>query len=164
VKELGLDPGLLISQIVNFGLLAVLLYVLLHKPILSMLQERAKRIKKGVEDAERAGKLAADAETRHAEELERARTEAREVIERATLNAQQERQEILAQARQEAHELILRAQQQAQRQSQEEELTRRQQMIDLAIAAASRLLEENLDEQKQHQLIQEFLAEVGGIK
>ena len=69
-------------------------------------------------------------------------------IERATLSAQQERQEILAQARQEAHDLVLRAQQQAQHELEEGRITLGQQVIDLALAAASRVMQENLDEDK----------------
>ena len=163
MKELGLDLGLLISQAVNFGLLLALLYIVLYKPILGILEERARRIKKGIEDAEHAEKLAADAETRHAEELERAHAEARAIIEHATLEAQQQRQDILAQARQEAHELILNARQQAQREVQEEQVAVRQQVIDLAIAAASRLLQENLNEEKHHELVEEFLTEMSQL-
>lgn len=159
MKELGLDLGLLISQAVNFGLLLALLYVFLHKPILSKLEERAARIRKGVEDAEQAEQLLADAKARYETELGRAQHEAREVIERATRAAEQQRQEILAQARQEAHDLVLRAQQQARHELQQGQIALRQQVVDLAIAAASRVIEENLDQEKHRQLIREFLAD-----
>lgn len=164
MRELGLDLGLLISQIVNFGLLALLLYVLLYKPVLGKLEERAARIKKGLEDAERAKELVAQAQARYEEELERARRDAREVIERATRSAEQQRQEILARARQEAHELILNAQQQAQHELQEQRIALQHQMIDLAIAAAARILQEDLDDEKHHRLVAEFLVEAGQLK
>jgi len=164
VKELGIDLGLLVSQAVNFGLLLALLYFLLYKPILGKLEERARRIQKGLDDANQAEKLVAEANARYQEETERARREAREIVERATRMGEQQRQEILAQARQEAHELISRAQQEVQRTLQEEQIALRQQVIDLSIAAASRLLEENLDQEKHHRLVEEFLAEVDKLK
>ncbi len=164
MRELGLDLGLLISQIVNFGLLALLLYVLLYKPVLGKLEERAARIKKGLDDAERAKELVAQAQARYEEELERARRDAREVIERATRSAEQQRQEILARARQEAHDLILNAQQQVQHELQEQQIALQHQMIDLAIAAAARILREDLDDEKHHRLVAEFLAEAEQLK
>lgn len=164
MNQLGIDVGLLISQAVNFGLLALLLYFLLYKPVVGKLEERAQRIKKGIDDAEQAEKLVHDAASRYDQEMERARQEAHEVIERATRSAEQQRQEILAQARQEAHELILRAQQQAQHELQEGQLAQQQQVIDLAIAIASRILQERLQEEEQHELIQQFLSEASGLE
>ena len=52
MEALGINLGYLVSQIVNFTLLAVLLYFVAYKPILRMLDERSERIKKGLEDAE----------------------------------------------------------------------------------------------------------------
>jgi len=160
LEELGLDIGLLLSQAVNFVLLVILLSAFLYRPVLAKLEERASRIKKGMEDADRAEQLLADTKKHYEEEMERARSEAHELVERATLSAQQERQEILAQARQEAHQLVLRAQQQAQHELEEGRITLGQQVIDLALAAASRVMQENLDDDKQHSLIQAFIAEL----
>ena len=164
MNQLGIDVGLLISQAVNFGLLALLLYFLLYKPVVGKLEERAQRIKKGMDDAEQAEKLVHDAAIQYDQELKRARQEAHEVIERATRSAEQQRQEILAQARQEAHELILRAQQQAQHEIQEGQLALQQHVIDLAVAIASRILQEQLQEEKQHELIQQFLSEASELE
>jgi len=44
LEALGINLGYLISQIVNFTLLAVLLYFVAYKPILRMLDERSARI------------------------------------------------------------------------------------------------------------------------
>ena len=40
MEKLGINLGLLISQAINFGLLVALLYLLLYKPVLKMLDER----------------------------------------------------------------------------------------------------------------------------
>lgn len=164
MKELGIDLGLLLSQAVNFGVLLVVLYLILYKPIMGKLEERAQHIKKGLDDASRAEKLLAEANAHYKDEMERAQREAHEIVEQAARTGEQQRQEILAQARQEAHELILHAQQEAQRTLQEEQVALRHQTIDLAIAAASKLLEQELDQEKHHQLVESFLAEIDGTK
>ena len=163
MEEIGLDLGLLVSQIVNFGLLVALLSIFLYRPVLNKLQERARRIEQGIEDAERAETRLAEAETHYEQEMERARQDAQEILEQATRNAEQQRQEILHKARQEAHEIVLRAQEQAEREMQEREIERRQEIIDLAMAAAARLLEEELDEEKHRQFIEEFISEAENL-
>ena len=60
MEALGINLGYLISQIVNFTLLAVLLYFVAYKPILRMLDQRSARIKQGLEDAELASRRAAE--------------------------------------------------------------------------------------------------------
>jgi len=160
LEQLGLDLGLLLSQAINFALLVILLYRFLYKPILGKLEERANRIKKGIDDADQAERLLAQTRKDYDKEMERARKEAHDIIERATLTAQQERQEILAQARQEAHDLVQRAQQQARHEVQEERMALGQQVIDLAIAAASRVTREDLDDEKHRALIRDFIADV----
>jgi len=160
MEQLGLDLALFLSQAVNFGLLLLLLSLFLYKPVLGKLRERAARIAKGVEDAERAEELLAESQAHRDSEMEKARTEAHEVIERATRLAEQQRQEILAQARQEAHDIIQRAQQQARHEIQEGEIALREQVIDLALAASSRLIEEDLDDAKHRDLVSEFVTEL----
>ncbi len=164
MKEFGLDVGLLLSQMVNFGLLVFLLYILAYKPLLRKIEQRAARIKKGLDDAEHAEQMLAEAEEHYRSELQQARQDAREVVERATRSAEQQREEILAQARQEAHDLILRAQQQAQREIQEGQIALREQVVQLGIAIAERLLQEELDPEKHRRLIDAFLSEVEQLK
>ncbi|MBC7236820.1 MAG: F0F1 ATP synthase subunit B [Chloroflexi bacterium] len=164
MAELGLDLGLILSQVVNFGLLLALLYTFLHRPILNKLRERAQRIQEGLEAADRAKVLMAEAEEHYRAEIERARREAREIIERATRAAEQQRQEILARARQDAHDLVLQAQRQAQREIEREQLAFHREVIDLALAATSRLLQEELDDEKHHELIRQFIEQANGLR
>jgi len=164
LEALGLDLGLFLSQIINFGLLLALLSVMLYKPVMKKLEERAAKIKKGLDDAERAQALRADAEAHREEAMAQARHEAREIIEQGTRTAEQQRQEILEQARQEAHELILRAQQQVQHELEEGRTRLVEKVIDISMAAASRLIEKELDEEQHHALIHQFLQEAKDLE
>lgn len=164
MQQLGLDWGLLLSQIVNFGLIVGLLYLLLYKPILAKLDERARRIRQGLEDAEEAERVRDQAQRHYQEEIERARREAREIVEQATRAAEQQRQEILAHAREQAHALVIRAQQQAQREIQEGQIALRQEVVNLSIAAAARLLQRDIDDEQHHALVEEFIREAEQLR
>lgn len=159
--ELGLDPRLLLSQVVNFALMILILHRLLHKPLLAALEARAKRVQDSLAKAKAADELLATMRQRYSDEIDRAQREAHEIIEQGTQAAEQQRQEILAAAREEAQQIITRAQAQAERELQLGEIALRQEIVDLSIAAASQVIGQDLDEAKHHRLIEEFLTQVG---
>ena len=49
---LGINLPVLVSQLVSFIILFVLLYVVAYKPLLKMLDERARRVKESLEAAD----------------------------------------------------------------------------------------------------------------
>ena len=53
MDALGIHPGFLISQVVNFLLLFALLHTVLYKRIFKMLDERKQKIKESLEEADR---------------------------------------------------------------------------------------------------------------
>ena len=79
LDKLGISWQLLLSQIINFGLLMVILHQLLYKPVLNMLEQRRQRIAQGLEQADKASHAAAEAEAEKQGILEEARREAQEV-------------------------------------------------------------------------------------
>jgi len=159
VAQLGLDLGLLLSQLANFVVLALILSLVLYRPVLDKLSERADRIRKGVEDADQAAEMLAQATKEHQQQLADARAQAREIIEQATRTGEQQRQEILAQARQDAQQIIQRAHHQAARETIERRVALSQQVVDIAMASTERLLESELTAAKQHDIIGQVLAQ-----
>ena len=164
MEGLGIDLGVLISQIVNFVLLFLALYFLLFKRVLAMLDERRQKIQQGLERAERA-------------EAEAARTEA--VFQERMGQIEQERQAIIAEAREEAERLRAEAIGQARKEAREEaqrvlaqgreafEAERQQavadmrsQVVSLVLSATRTVVEESIDEPMQRRLIDRFLSEV----
>ena len=70
MEDLGVNLPTLIAQIVNFGILFGLLYVVAYKPIMRMLDERSKRIKESVEQSESVKKHAENAEEEIRKQIE----------------------------------------------------------------------------------------------
>jgi len=158
LEGLGINPGFLLSQVVNFLILFAGLYFLLWKPILKMLDERKERIQQGLEDAERAKEERERAQAEFDKRLEEAAQERERIIARAREEAQEERKAILAEAEQEAERALIEAREEAQLERERilEEL--RGQVAVLAIAAANRLIGEALDEERQRRLVDEFFS------
>lgn len=158
MEALGIDPALLISQVVNFLLLLLVLRFLLYKPILNMLQERREKIKEGLRYAEQVKQEAAAEQEKHQKELKETRHKAEEAIAQAREKAQEERKAILAEAKQEVQRALIGAREEAlsERERILEDL--RGQVALLAIAAANKIIGEALDEERQRRLVDEFFT------
>lgn len=94
----GIDWRLIAIQIFNFVLLAVVLTYFLYTPVLKLLREREEKIKKGMEDAEAAGKARADADVTKTEIIKEAHVEASQIVTRATAHAEEKGKELLEEA------------------------------------------------------------------
>ena len=163
MEALGINLGYLISQIVNFTLLAVLLYFVAYKPVLRMLDERSARIQKGLEDAEVASRRAAEMEQEYEQRMVEARREGQEIIAQATQMSEKARQDILAQAREEARAQVERAREEIARERDQAMAELRQQVADLSLTISEKVLAETLDEEKQRRLIAQFLEQTEEI-
>ena len=163
MEALGINLGYLISQIVNFTLLAVLLYFVAYKPVLRMLDERSARIQKGLEDAEVASRRAAEMEQEYEQRMVEARREGQEIIAQATQMSEKARQDILAQAREEARAQVERAREEISRERDQAMAELRQQVADLSLTISEKVLAETLDEEKQRRLIAQFLEQTEEI-
>jgi F-type H+-transporting ATPase subunit b len=159
LEKIGINLGFLISQIVNFTLLAVLLYFVAYKPILRMLDERSVRIKKGLQDAEAASQRAAQMEQEFERSLAEARREGQEIIAQSTRMSEKTRQDILEKAREEASAQIDKAKEEIARERDRAMAELRQQVADLSLTISRKVIGDSLDEQKQRQLIAAFLQE-----
>ena len=159
MDALGINLGYLVSQIVNFTLLAVLLYFVAYKPILRMLDERSARIKTGLEDAEKASRRAAEMEQEYQRRVAEARREGQEIVAQATQMSEKQRQEILDRAREEANTQIERAKEEISREREMAMGELRQQIADLSLTISEKVIGQTLDEKRQRQLIADFIEQ-----
>lgn len=79
-NHFGLDIRFLLAQIVNFGIVAFLLYKFAFKPVLATIEERQKKISDGLQYAEEMKIKLADAEKEHAATLQKAQQEAQTIL------------------------------------------------------------------------------------
>jgi len=164
LEALGINLGYLISQIVNFTLLALLLYFVAYKPVLRMLDERSARISKGIQDAEQASRRAAEMEQEFERQMAEARREGQEIVAQATQASERAGQEILERAREESRTQIERAREEIARERDLAMADLRRQVAELSLTISEKILGEALDEQSQHRLIAEFLEQTEELK
>lgn len=159
MEALGIQWPVLVGQIVNFVLLLVLLRLVLYKPVLSMLDQRAARIRESMERAEEIKRDHARAQEHYAAELDRARKEAQGIIAQANQMAQRSSEEERVKARHEAEQFLARARAEIDGERRRAVAELRDQVADVALLAAGRIIGTSLDKAAHVKLIEQTLAE-----
>ena len=162
--DLGINLPTLIAQIINVGIVFVLLRLVAYKPIMRMLDERSRRIKEGMEEAESVKQKASIAEGEIRKQLESAGKEGQERILRATRLADEMKQKAQEDARNEADALIKRAQAEIQQERDEAIGELRREFADITILAAGKVIDRSLDKKAHRELIEQVLTESTGSK
>lgn len=76
MESLGIDVKIILAQVVNFGILLVILSKVLYKPLIKMLDERAEKIKKSIDNSEKIEKELAKIKEKQDALLKEAKKEA----------------------------------------------------------------------------------------
>lgn len=160
MEALGINVPGLIAQIVNFGLLLVLLSLVLYKPVLRMLDQRAARIRESLQQAEAVKQDMAKAEQQVQAHLDEARQEGQVLIGQAAQLGERLKEEARQEARHEADAIISRARSEIQMERDEAIAELRRQFADLTILAAGKVINRSLDKQAHKELIDEVLESV----
>ena len=159
LSTLGINGRDFLLHTINFVVLIFLLRKILYRPVVGMLDERQRRIRESMEQAERIRVEAERADQEREALLGETRRQVREMLDQATQTAERIRSDAHQQARQEADRLIERARQEAAAERAQAMADLRREVGTLAVMAAERVISRNLDEQAQRKLVEEFLAE-----
>jgi len=159
IGALGINfPGLL-AQIINFGILLVILRLVAYKPVMRMLDERAGRVRESMEAAERIKEREAETAQEVEERLDEARKEGQSLIAQAQQISARIQEEAREQAQKEGESLLIRARNEIQLERDSAIARLRGEFADLTINAAERVIGQSLDRRAHQRLIDEVLAE-----
>ncbi len=147
------------TTLVFLALLAIL-WKFAWGPILKAADEREKGIQAALDEAKARQEEAAKLLEEHRRQLAEARKQANEVIAEGKAAGERVRKEIEEKARIEGNGIVERARAEIQRERDAALDMLRKESVDLALSAAARLLHEKVDQQKDRELVEKFLADV----
>lgn len=164
-------PSILIPNMAEFipALIAFLIiWVVLAKiawpKVLTMMDERSRRIEESLEEAERTKQKALDDRKTSDELVADARRQAAEIVLAARQDAEHERARILAAAHTEAEDIISKARANAEEERRSLYSEAAGTIADLSVSVASKIVEKSLDEDgEQRRLIERYIKEVGSL-
>ena len=159
LATLGINGRDFLLHTINFVVLIFLLRKVLYRPVVTMLDERQRRIRESIERAERVRLEAERADQEREGQLAETRRQVREMLDQATQTAERIRADAHRQAQEESDRMIERARQEATAERAQAMADLRREVGSLAMMAAERVIGRNLDDQAQRTLVEEFLAE-----
>jgi F-type H+-transporting ATPase subunit b len=162
LEKLGINLGYLASQLFNFILLAILLYMLLYKPVLRMLDQRKERIARSMADVDAARAAAANAQQEYDRKVTEAQRRSQEIIAQAAQTGEQAGTEIKAAALRDAETIRQQAREDAAQEKAQILADAQKQIASLSMLATERVLGQAIDPDLQRKLIDQFLVEMGG--
>jgi len=162
--SLGINLPLLVVFVANFIVLLVMLRLFLYKPVMKMLDERAKRAREAIELAEATKKEYDQAKDEVQKQIEKGRQEAQTIIGQAMQVAERLKEESRQEATKQAQVIVDRARSELEADRDKMVGNLRREFVSISIAAAEKVIKETLDRERHRKLIEETLQESVTLK
>jgi F-type H+-transporting ATPase subunit b len=160
----AINPGLTIWTLLVFGVLFYVLAKTAWPAILKQVEEREARIRQALDDAAKANAEAQRLLVEYQGQLTAAKAEAQELLAQGRLAGDKLREEMVAKGREEQEDLLARARREIALERDRAVAELRHEAVELSIAAASKVIEKNLDTAADRKLVQDYLAGLHGPK
>ncbi len=150
-----------IVMLLQFILLAFVLYKLLYKPYLNMTAKRQNQIKEELEKADEIKAQAHEMREKANKELEEAKQQSEKIIENAHKSADRYSREEKEKAKDQAERMISSASEEIDNMKKEAREGLKRETVNLAVLMASKILEKQLDQQTQREYLSGMIEEAG---
>ena len=154
----SLQVNLMFWTLIIFLILFWILKKYAFPAVLGAVEAREKALADAIEGAKRDREEAARGLGEHRQQLEGARAEAQRMIAEARAVTEKSRSELLEKTRLDQQELLERARRDIGVERDKAIAELRREAVDLAIAGASKVVEQNLDSDKNRKLVESFLS------
>jgi len=160
IRNFGIQPVLLLAQIVNFLIILYLLQKFFYKPIVKLLEQRKKRIEESLKNAdlieeklkktqEQSAQILAEAQKNSQALIASAKGESEKIISQATLEARKQLEEIVNASQ---------VQIEAQRIQMQKKLER--ETLNLVVEVVKKVLSRTLKPKERQDLTTKALSEI----
>lgn len=161
---MSLQVNLMFWTLVIFVILYQILKRKVFPAILGAVEAREKALADAIEGAKRDRDDAAKLLAEHRAQIEGARNDAQKLIAEARVVSEKSRADMLEKTRLEQQEMLERARRDIGIERDKAIMELRREAVDLAIAGASRVVEQNMDSDKNRALVESFLSSLATEK
>jgi len=150
-----------IFSLINLGILYWALKKFLFKPVTEFMENRTKSIEENIQNAKDKNAEADKMKKEYEEQLLTARGQVGDLIKEARERATKEYEGILAQAREDSQAMLDKARADIENERQQMIKTIKNEVASLALAAASKVIEANMDNDRNRAIVEKFIDEEG---
>ncbi|MBM7645364.1 F-type H+-transporting ATPase subunit b [Scopulibacillus daqui] len=153
--------GTMLFQLIVFLILMIIIGKFAVRPMMGVMKQRQDYIDNEISAAE-ANRAEAEALlAKQKEELNRVREEAKDIIERAKRQSENEGQKIIEDARAQSERMIEQAKEEIESEREKAIASIRDEVAELSVMLASKVLEKEVDAKSHDKEINQFLKQVG---
>lgn len=156
IKNFGINPYLLVAQIVNFLILLYLLKRFAFKPIMGIIEKRKLEIEEGLRKAEDGKNALEKALLEEKKILKKAQTESQKILSEAKNQAERIASEMKHQAKQQVDQLFKEAKERNSKEEKEMEKRVAMSAAKLAIKMVEKSISGVFTETEQEEAIKQF--------
>lgn len=156
IDKLGIDWRILVAQIVNFFLLLLILYKLLYKPILNVLEKRRLRVKESVEKAKEIEEKLTKTDLVIKEKRETARKEIVKLVEEAKREALEEKELIKKETQLEVEKTKNKLKEELKTEKDNLINEAQAEIKDLVIMLSKKLIKKEITDSRQKEIVAEI--------
>lgn len=164
LKQLGIDPKVMAAQVTGFIILWIILARYLFKPVLAFLDERQRQIRLAIDNANDERTKAEQLREEFERRMAGIEAEARARVQAAVKEANVAKEEILTEARNRAESILQRGREDLAREREKILTQLREEVVNISLAAASKVIEEALDEERHRKLVSNFIEKLEAQK
>lgn len=155
------NPITFVAQLISTVILFYLLKRLVWKPMQNFLDERKEVIVGELESAKASNEEAQRNKDETVKQLNEAKQQALNIVDAAKSQAVESKEIIIKEAEKEALYKLEKAEKEIEQDRRKAEKEIKARAIELAFVAAEKLINENVDNQKNQKMIEQFIDEVG---
>lgn len=158
---LDFDIWTILFSVINILVLFFFLKKFLFGRVNAMLEKRAQMVQDDLDQAKQSAADAAVLKSDYEQTLVGAKQEVRDILSAAEQRSRAQSNEITMQARQQADAILREAQKEIERERQRALDGIQGEIADLVLAVASKLMEQQVNDETNRALVNEFLTEEG---
>lgn len=159
-KQFGIEPILLLAQIVNFLIILFVLKKFFYKPLVKMLEDRRKRIEESLKNADTIEEKLKTTEEKSGLVLDTARKNAEDILGEAKAEAQRIVDAAGEEARLAAEETIKKTMEQINSEREKMQKDLEQETLDLVVATVKKVLGRNLKDTERKSLTAKSISDI----
>ena len=153
IKTFHIEVNLLLAQMINFTIVLLVLYKFAYKPILKTLNDRTKKIEKGLKDSAEASQKLEEMTEKEKEVLVNAKKEAQEIIKKSENEAMKNAESIIANAKEQNTKMIEEAKAVIENEKERMLSEIKSEVADLVVMATEKVIAEKLNSEKDREII-----------
>jgi F-type H+-transporting ATPase subunit b len=157
---LGINAPLFFSQLINFAIVAAVIWFLILKPLTKKMSERQKMIDESIDNAKKIQDNLSKSEKDYQTRIDKAKVEANKIMEKAVAEAEEAAEATKEAAKKDIEKLVNQARKNLQEEKNSIKDEIKKESANFVILALERILEEKIDSAKDKKIIENVLRDL----